>query len=116
MSTCGPEGLGHAARHSSVGGTEQLHDHAVADTLEALDHDTLDKSEAHEHHQPLDKVEADTDEALAVEAEQHDPLATESVGEAAKDDSTEHDATEVDRGDQGSDVRLVTDQLPLKHS
>ena len=113
VSTCGPEGLGHAARHGSVGGTEQLHDHAVADALEALDHDPLHEPEAHEHHQPLDEVEADPDEALAVQAEQHDPLPPEPVGEAAEDDSAEHDAAEVDGGDERSDVRLVTHQLPL---
>ena len=79
MSPCGPEGLGHAARHGSVGGTEELHDHAVGHALEALDHDSLDEPEAHEHDQPLDKVEADPDEALAVQTEQHDPLAAKPV-------------------------------------
>ena len=78
-STSSPECLCHTAGHGSVGGTEQLHDHAVADALEALDHDPLDKSEAHEDDQPLDKVEADPNETLTVEAEQHDPLTTKPV-------------------------------------
>ena len=78
-STSSPECLCHTASHGSVGGTEQLHDHAVADALEALDHDPLDKSEAHEDDQPLDKVEADPNETLTVEAEQHHPLTTKPV-------------------------------------
>ena len=77
--TRGPESLGDAAGESPVGGAEELHDHAVADALEALDDDTLQKPEAHEDYQPLDKVEADADQALAVEAEQHNPLPTKPV-------------------------------------
>ena len=61
-------------------------------------------------------MEADADETLAVQAEQHHPLAAQSVREAAEDDPAQHHAAEVDRGDQGRDVGSVTHQLPLKQS
>ena len=112
--TCCPEGLGHTSRHGSVGWTEQLHDHAVAHALQTLYHNTVDKPQAHEDRQSLDKVETDANETLAVETEQHDPLPAISVGETPKDDSTQHHATEVDCGHQRGNIALVTDQLPLQ--
>ena len=69
ISTSSPECLCHTAGHGSVGGTEQLHDHAVAHTLESLDHDALDEPETYEDNQPLDKVKTYANEALTVEAE-----------------------------------------------
>ena len=53
---------------------------------------------------------------IPVQTHQHYPLPAQSVGEAPEDDPAEHDATEVDRGDQGGHVRPLTHQLPLKQS
>ena len=76
LTSC-PESLRHTAGQGPVLGTEQLHHHAVAHTLQALDHDALEEPETHEDHQPLDEVKADANEALTVQTDQHHPLPTE---------------------------------------
>ena len=68
LTSC-PESLCHKTGQCPVLGTEQLHDHAVAHTLESLDHDALDEPETYEDNQPLDKVKTYANKALTVEAE-----------------------------------------------
>ena len=52
---------------------------------------------------------------LPVQTHQHYPLPAQSVGEAPEDDPAEHDATEVDGCEEGSEVGSVTDQAPLEN-
>lgn len=75
LTSC-PESLSHTASKGPVARTEELHDHAVADTLQTLDDNPLQKPETHEDHQSLDKVEPDPNQTLTVQTEQHYPLPT----------------------------------------
>ncbi len=75
---------------------------------------SLNESEAHKHHQPPDEMEANADDALRVEAYEHDVFATELVAERSEEDPAKHHATKVSRCDKGSDELAVADESPLK--
>ncbi len=73
----------------------------------------LDEPQPDEDEQILDKMDADADDTLRVETDQHHPLPSELVGESAEDDPADHDTAEVGRSDEGGEEASVTDQLPL---
>ncbi len=73
----------------------------------------LDKPQPDEDEQVLDKMDADSDDTLRVETDQHHPLPSKLVGEPAEYDPADHDPAKVGRRDEGGEEAPVADQLPL---
>jgi hypothetical protein len=59
---------------------------------------SLDESEADENDQPADKVDANANDTLGVQADEHHIFASEFITKPAENDATQHDSTEVGRG------------------
>ena len=59
-------------------------------------------------------MEADPDETLRVQADQHHVLPPELVGQRSEDQPADHDAAEVDGGDERPDEGPVADEAPLE--
>jgi hypothetical protein len=78
-----------------------------------LNENPLDEAQPDEDEQVLDKMDADADDTLRVEADQHHPLPSELVGEPAEYDPADHDPAEVGGSDEGGEEAPVADQLPL---
>ena len=73
----------------------------------------LDEAQPDEDEQVLDKMDADADDTLRVEADQHHPLPSELVGESAEYDPADHHPAKIGRSDEGGEEASVADQLPL---
>jgi hypothetical protein len=73
----------------------------------------LDEAQPDEDEQVLDKMDADADDTLRVETDQHHPLPSELVGESAEYDPAHHDPAKVGSSDEGGEEASVADQLPL---
>jgi len=58
-------------------------------------------------------MDADADDTLCVQADQHHPLPSELVGESAEYDPADHDPAKVGRRDEGGEEAPVADELPL---
>jgi hypothetical protein len=73
----------------------------------------LDEAQTDEDEQVLDKMDADADDTLRVETDQHHPLPSELVGESAEYDPADHHPAKIGRSDEGGEEASVADQLPL---
>ena len=66
-----------------------------------------------EDYQSSHKMQSNADDALRIQADQHDIFASEFITKVAENDATDHHAAKVRRGDERSHKLSVTNQSPF---